>query len=148
MANKSVLYRIYADLVNALKGVIDAKLIFLKDRPKVSPDNKPMKKFAVVDLPARITDYVIGNRKTYLTTSGVIYLFTAATKEGTLDLNATGNFVDEVTALFPISGEVCVASNPAERMTGSDNEGFQVTTITFDLRCRWGAFENNKITNT
>ena len=143
MAKKSVLYSIYADLVNALKSVIEAKYIFLGERPKTSDTDTPMSKFAVIDLPVSISDYVIGNRKTYLTTAGVIYLFTAATKKNTLDVNVTGAFVDNVANLFPISGETCVASNPVVRMSGGDGEGYQVTTITFDLRCRWGVFENN-----
>lgn len=143
MAKKSVLYGIYEDLTNAMKTIVDAKYIFLKDRPKVNDTNTPMSKFAVIDLPSRISDYVAGNRKVMLTTSGVFYLFTASTKHGTLDLKETGNFVDSVINLFPINGNKCVAVNPVVQMTGSDENGFQVTTITFDLRGKWGVFEQN-----
>lgn len=140
MAKKSALYRIYEDLVNALKGVIETKYIFT-DRPDIS-DASPMKKFAVINLPVSISDYVIGHRKTMLTTSGVLYLFTADTKVGTLDVNLAGDFVDSVVDLFPISGKTIVAVNPTVLMRGSDKQGFQVTTISFDLRSKWGVLVN------
>ena len=141
MAKKSTLYYIYADLVNALKNVIEPKYLFLQDRPNASDFNLPMSKFAVIDLPANINDYVIGGRKTLLTTNGVFYLFTQSKKNQTLDVNAVGNFVDAVVELFPIKGECCKATNPSVLMRGSDGLGFQVTTIAFDLQCRWGVFE-------
>lgn len=140
MAKRSALYRIYEDLVTALKGVIETKYIFT-DRPGIS-DDSPMKKFAVIDLPVSISDYVIGHRKTMLTTSGVLYLFTAETKVGTLDVNLAGDFVDSVVDLFPISGKTIVAVNPTVLMRGSDKQGFQVTTISFDLRSKWGVLVN------
>lgn len=141
MAKKSVLYNIYADLLNAMKIVVESKYIFLKDRPKTNDGDAPMAKFAVIDLPVSIDDYVIGNKKTMLTTSGVFYLFVQARNNGTLDVNATGDFTDGVVALFPIKGNCCSATNPIVRMTGNDGQGFQVVTITFDLITNWKAFE-------
>ena len=141
MAKKSVLYNLYADLLNPLKTVIEAKYIFLKDRPTIKESDAPMAKFAVIDLPVSIEDFVIGNKKTYLTTAGVFYLFVQARNNGTLDVNATGDFTDSVVDLFPIKGTYCSAANPVVRMTGSDGQGFQVVTITFDLQCKWRAFE-------
>ena len=141
MAKKSVLYNIYADLLGPLKTVIDAKYVFLKDRPTTKDGDTPMAKFAVIDLPVSIEDYVIGNKKTYLTTAGVFYLFVQARNNGTLDVNATGDFTDSVVGLFPIKGQYCSAANPMVRMTGSDGQGFQVVTITFDLQCKWRVFE-------
>lgn len=139
---KSVLYNIYNDLTSAMKTVISAKYIFLKDRPKIEQDDAPMAKFAVVDLPIGIDDYVIGNKKTMLTTSGVFYLFVEARNNGTLDVNATGDFTDNVVGMFPINGKYCSATNPVVRMTGNDGQGFQVVTITFDLITKWKAFES------
>ena len=141
MAKKSVLFSIHEDLVNALKGVIETKYIFLKDRPSSIDSDTPMKKFVVIDLPVSINDYVIGKKKTYLTTAGVIYLFTATTKKNTLDINATGNLVDSIVELFPINGQFCSAADPVVRMTGNDGQGFQVTTITFDLQTKWRVFD-------
>ena len=141
MAKKSTLYYIYNDLVEAMNPIVGDKNIFLKNRPKIADGDVPMKKFIVIDLPISIRDYVIGNRKTYLTTRGVFYLFTQARKNDTLDINAMGDLVDGVVDLFPISGDYVVATNPVVQMTGSDKAGFQVTTVTFDLRSKWGAFE-------
>ena len=133
---KSTLYNIYNDLVKAVKPIVGNKNVFLKDRPKTNGDEVPMSKFVVVDLPVSIDDYVIGSKKTYLTTSGVYYLFTQSRKDDTLDINATGELVDSVLDLFPISGDYVVASNPVVRMGGSDGMGFQVTTVTFDLHTK------------
>ena len=133
----SVFYKIYNDLVNAAKGVISAKYIFLKDRPNVGNDGSPMAKFMVIDLPSTIRDSVIGSQKTLLTTTGVIYAFVQSRSNNTLDVNAMGDFTDSIVALFPISGTYCVATNPSVRMMGSDGQGYQLTTITFDLYSRW-----------
>lgn len=143
MAKKSVLFNLFNDLTEAIKTVIAAKYIFLKDRPKIGNSDSPMSKFVVIDLPISIEDFVIGNKKTYLTTAGVFYLFVQSRKNGTLDPNATGDFTDNVISLFPIKGEYCSAANPVVRMNGSDEQGFQVVTITFDLQCKWRAFDKN-----
>ena len=141
MAKKSVLYNLYADLLNAMKTVVDSKYVFLKDRPNVKNGDTPMSRFAVIDLPVSIDDYVIGNKKAYLTTSGVFYLFTQARNNGTLDVNAAGDFTDDVVSLFPINGDYCSAASPVVQMRGNDGLGFQVVTITFDLQTKWRAFE-------
>ena len=133
---KSTLYNIYNDLVKAVKPIVGNKNVFLKDRPKTNGDEVLMSKFVVVDLPVSIDDYVIGSKKTYLTTSGVYYLFTQSRKNDTLDINATGELVDSIVDLFPISGDYVVASNPVVRMGGSDGMGFQVTTVTFDIHTK------------
>lgn len=143
MAEKSTLYNIYNDLVKAVKPIVGNKYIFLKDRPKIKEGDVPMEKFIVIDLPVSIEDYVIGNKKTYLVTAGVFYLFTQSRSNDTLDVNTMGDFVDSIVGLFPIKGDYVSASSPVVRMTGSDEHGFQVTTITFDLHSRWKAFDNN-----
>lgn len=141
MAKKSVIASIYTDLVTAMKTVVESKYIFLKDRPKINDGDVPMAKFAVIDLPISIDDYVIGNKKTMLTTSGVFYLFVQARNNGTLDVNASGDFTDKVVSLFPIVGQCCSASDPVVRMTGNDGQGFQVITISFNLQTKWKVFE-------
>ena len=141
MAKKSVLYNLYADLLGALKTIIESKYVFLKDRPTTKDGEAPMARFAVIDLPLSIEDFVIGNKKTLLNTAGVFYLFVQARNNGTLDVNATGDFTDEVVGLFPIKGKYCTAANPTVRMTGKDGQGFQVVTVTFDLQTKWKAFE-------
>lgn len=137
---KSVIYEIYNDLVTAMSSVVSKKYIFLKDRPNISGEDSPMSRFVVIDLPSAITDSVIGEQKTMLKTTGVIYVFVQARSNNTLDVNAMGDFADSILSLFPISGEKCVATNPSLRLLGSDGQGFQMAIIPFDLRCRWGTF--------
>ena len=133
---KSVLFNIYDDLVKALKPIVGAKYIFLRNRPKIKGDDVPMKRFAVVSIPAAISDYVIGNKKRHLVTTGVFYLFTQARSDDTLDVNAMGEFVDSIADIFPIVGDYVVASNPVVETTGSDGYGFQVTMISFDIHTK------------
>lgn len=140
MAQKSVLFNLYSDLLTAISTVVAKKNIFLGDRPKISETDALMSKFAVISLPVSIDDYVVGNKKRKLVTSGVFYLFTQAKKDGTLNINATGEFTDSVIDLFPIKGDYCSATNPVVQMTGSDGQGFQVVTVTFDLQSNWEVF--------
>lgn len=144
MAKKSTLRCIYEDLVTALSGIIQSKYIFLKDRPNIKEGSTPMAKFCVIDLPISISDYVVGGRNTLITTEGVIYLFTQARSNNTLDLNVTGDFADDVTDLFPIKGNYVVASKPIIRLRGADEYGYQVVAISFSLHSRWGAIEKQK----
>ena len=148
MAAKSTLYNIFADLVDAVKNIVEPRFIFLQERPNVKNGDVPMSRFVVIELPIDMRDQVIGHRKTFIETSGVFYAFTQARSNNTLDVNTMGGFVDEITALFPIVGKYCVAVNPAVRLRGSDGDGFQVTTITFDLRSRWGVFERKNNNET
>lgn len=140
--SSSTLYKIYSDLVTAVSGVINPKYIFLRERPKFENGSVAMSQFVVISLPVDIEDYVIGNRRTYLTTGGILYLFNQSKANGTLNLNATGSLVDSICDLFPISGTYISAVKPVVQMTGSDENGFQVTTVTFDLRSKWGALSN------
>ena len=139
---KSTLYDIYADLVKAVKDTVGEKNVFLKERPNAKSEELPMSRFLVLDLPTAISDFVIGGQKTMLRTSGIIYAFVQSRSDNTLNVNATGDLIDSICALFPISGKSVVATNPQVIMRGADGQGFQVTSISFDLRCRWGAFNS------
>lgn len=138
---KSTLYNMYNDLVEAVKPIVGTKNVFLRNRPKLNDGSAPMSKFIVVKLPANINNLVKGHKKTCIYTSGVLELYTQARSNDTLDPNSTGDFVDNIDELFPIKGKYVIASNPIVRSTGSDEAGFQVVTITFDLHSRWGALE-------
>lgn len=143
MATKSPITRIYTDLVKALSGVVESKYIFL-GRPNTSMNSDcPMTKFAVVELPVRIRDYAIGQKKWMLVTQGVFFLFTKGKSNNTLNVNAASDFVDEVTSLFPIVGDVCSATNPVVLLDGSDEYGYQVTSISFDLITKVNVFSND-----
>lgn len=138
----STLYKIYSDIVTAVSSVINSKYIFLRERPKFESGTIPMSQFVVISLPLDMEDYIIGNRKIYLTTGGILYLFNQSKSNGTLNLNATGTFIDSIVDLFPINGTYVSAVKPVVQQTGSDENGFQVTTVTFDLRSKWGALSN------
>lgn len=140
MAKKSTLRCVFEDLVTDLSAVIPKNRIFLQDRPNIKQGDTPMEKFCVISLPVSINDYVIGKKKTFLNTAGVLYLFTQARSNNTLNLNAS-DFIDDVVNRFNIKGTYCVASDPSLRLTGADEYGYQVATITFNLRCRWNAFK-------
>lgn len=140
MANKSVLYSIFDDLVEAVSPIVGKKYVFLGNRPKITDGEKPMSKFIVVSLPVSIDDYVAGNKKTLLNTTGVFYLFTQARSNNTLDIGATGDLEKDVEDLFPIKGKCITASKPKVRITGSDGSGYQVVTVTFEIQSKWKVF--------
>jgi len=64
----------------------------------------------------------------------LISVFCKAKTDGTMNVNAQSNLVQQVLDLFPIVGDAVEASNPAILMQGSDGYGYQVTQITFKLR--------------
>lgn len=138
---RSTIYKIYSDLVNAVKPIVGVKYVFLKDRPNTKDEDLPMSKFVVIDLPTPINDAVIGGNRTLLQTSGVIYAFTQSRSNNTLDVNAMGELVDSIVDAFPIDGRYIMAAHPQVMMRGSDGQGFQVTTISFDLYGKWRAFD-------
>lgn len=140
MEKKSTLQCVFEEAVDALSSIIDRNRIFLMKRPTVTNGSKPMDKFVVVSLPINFEDYVIGDKKTLLESAGIIYLFTLGRKNGSLDLNKTGEFADDVMSLFPLKGKYIVCTKPVLQLKGEDDNGYQVVTITFDLRCRWEAF--------
>lgn len=137
---KSPIALIYTDLATALGKVIEMRYVFF-GRPDVTKNkNCAMTKFAVVELPTMIEDYVIGRKKWLLETSGVFYLFTKSKETGTMNLNLTSDYIEEVINLFPLKGSVCEAVNPVVLLKGSDEYGYQVTSISFDLRTKVNAF--------
>ena len=141
MATQGMIKGIYTDLTNALKSVIESKYIFLGARPTSTMNSsETMSKFIVVELPARFRDVAIGRKKFVMQTQGIMYLFTKAKSNATLNLNAASDFTDSVENLFPIIGECCSASEPQVLMDGADEYGYQIVTITFDIQTNVLAF--------
>jgi len=137
MAEKSTLAKMYDDLINALEGIVERKLIFPGGRPDIKePDLEGMPKYIVVELPVTIEDYAVGKHKFHLTTTGVIYLFSKAKKNRTFNVNTLSDFTEEVTDKFPIRGEYIAATNPTVLMSGTDEYGYQLVTISFDVHNR------------
>ena len=113
MAKKSTIAKMYDDLINAMDGIVERKLIFPGGRPDIKEaDLDKMEKYIVVELPVSIEDYAVGNHKFHLTTTGVFYLISKAKKNKTFNVNALSDFTEEVTDKFPISGKYIAATNP------------------------------------
>lgn len=134
MATTGTIAKMYNDLVNALEGVVSRQYIFVGGRPDIKEASlQTMKKYAVIELPVGISDMAAGYNKFHLTTTGVMYLFTSAKKDRTFNVNTLSAFTEEVLDLFPIGGEYIVASNPTVLMNGTDEYGYQLVTVSFDL---------------
>ena len=134
MAGKSTIAKMYNDLVNAMDGIVERKFIFPGGRPDIKEaDLEKMKKYIVIELPLGIEDMVVGNHKFHLTTTGVFYLVSEAKKNRTFNVNALSDFTEEVTDKFPIRGEYIVAANPSVLMSGVDEFGYQIVTVSFDV---------------
>lgn len=136
MTQRTTIAKIYEDLYNAVSNVESGLSVFLGERPTFSRSGEPLNKFAVIELPVAIRDIAFGKNKFMLYTTGVIYLFTKAKNDNTLNVNAYSDFAESVVDLFPISGTYCVASNPEVQGRGADGNGYQVVTITFDLHTK------------
>lgn len=137
MANKSATYQMFNSVVGMLKG---CKIkTYLSERPKESPK---MDDFAVVDFPVMIRRPYIGNDDFRYRTQGVIYLFCRAKNDGTPNIDRQTMLVRKVFDMFPYKDGVCECVNPAVLSRGSDEYGFQLTTITFTIRTRINSITN------
>ena len=128
MANKPLTYRIFGDLTNAVGSFSPVYL----GRPKTT-DN-PESYFIVVTLPTDINDIAAGNTGFSLKTYGYYDIYVKAKTDSTMNVNSQTTLTAKVEALFPIKGEVMVASKPTLRFLGYDGYGFHVTRIMFDIR--------------
>ena len=129
MENDTFLYKVFNDLVNAAEKT--GKPVYL-ERPKSLKSE--VTQFVVVSLPAQIYGMVKGGLDFRSASNGLISVFCKAKTDGTMNVNAQSNLVQQVLGLFPIVGDAVEASNPAILMQGSDGYGYQVTQITFKLR--------------
>ena len=137
MTEKSTIAKMYSDLINALDGIVERKYIFSGGRPDIKEaDLEKMTKYIVVELPVTIEDFAVGNHKFHLNTTGVFYLISQAKKNKTFNVNALSDFTDEVTDRFPIRGEYIAATNPTVLMSGMDEYGYQIVTVTFDVHTK------------
>lgn len=131
MANDTFLYKIFNDLVNAANKT--GKPVYL-ERPKSI--GSEVAQFVVITLPAQIYGMVKGGLGFRSGSNGLISVFCKAKTDGTMNVNAQSNLVQQVLDLFPITGDVVEASNPAILMQGNDGYGYQVTQISFKLRTK------------
>ena len=129
MANDTFLYKIFNDLVGAAEKT--GKPVYL-ERPKSLKSE--VAQFVVVSLPAQIYGMVKGGLGFRSGSNGLFSVYCKAKTDGTMNVNAQSNLVQQVLDLFPVVGETVEASNPAILMQGNDGYGYQVTQITFKLR--------------
>lgn len=137
--NTTVTYQILNSIVDALKPL----------KVKIYPLNRPnkvdekMDMFIVVDLPTQIRRTTKGYDDFRYQTTGVIYAFTRAKSDGTPNIDKQTKFVRSISDLFPITDEIVECVNPRVLVRGLDSTNFQVSTITFTLRTKTNAFEND-----
>lgn len=137
MANKTLIYLIYNDLVAAVNGI--GKKTFL-DRPKNGTEE--LANFLVVDLPTELRNRVKGDFDFAVNGYGTISVFCKAKTDSTPNIGIQSELTQKVLDVFPINSKHITASNPRVLMQGEDGYGYHVTEITFKLRTKLNAREN------
>lgn len=137
-SNNTATYQMFNSVVKMLS---DKKITsYLCDRPKETPAK--MSEFAVVDFPVDLYRPYVGNDDYRYTTTCVIYLFVRAKNDGTPNIDKQSSLVRGICEAFPYKDSVCECVNPVVRLRGSDDYGFQFTTITFTLRTKINSITN------
>lgn len=134
MANNSLIYLIFKDLVSAVHGI--GKKTFL-DRPKTVA--KEVTDFVVVNIPTELRGRVKGKLDFSADCYGSISVFCKAKTDSTPNIDIESELVQRVIDLFPINGPHITASDPRALMQGKDGYGYHVTEITFKLRTKLNA---------
>lgn len=134
MEKKPLIYLIYDDLVDAVRGIGDK--VFL-DRPKNTPEE--LQSFVVVNIPTEIRSRLKGKIDVSSECYGSYSIFCKAKSDRTLNIGIQSTLTQKVLDVFPINGVHVTATNPTLLMQGEDGFGFQVTQITFKLRTKLNA---------
>ena len=134
MAGKPLIYLVYSDLVEAVKGI--GKKTFL-DRPKDTKEE--LANFIVIDIPTEIRGLVKGNADVTSECYGTYSVFCKAKTDRTLNIGVQSDLTQKVLDVFPINGKHVTATKPTVLMQGEDGYGYQVTQITFKLRTKLNA---------
>lgn len=129
MTETAMIYRIYDDLVAALRPL--GKKVFL-DRPKTLASEQH--DFIVVRVATGIHSMVKGGINVYSDCYGTFTVYCKAKSDGTLNIGAQSALAQQVVDLFPIVGDSISAVNPVILMQGEDGYGFHATQITFRIR--------------
>lgn len=136
--SNSTMYNMFNSLVKAAKTT-GVEHIYLQNRPKTSDTDS--KNFVVVSLPTRMYRDVKGNDDFKVSTSGLFVISVRAKQDYTPNIKAQAELVQKFMDLFPIHDDYIVASNPTILLNGSDNTGFQTTSIMFDIRTKINSFK-------
>lgn len=127
--NKPLVYRIFADLTSAVSGIADKVTL---GRPKTLAD--AVNTFISVELPTELQGVFAGNPEMSLETFGVFNIYVKAKTDGTMNVGTQTAISEKVKKLFPIKGNVLVATRPEEHYMGFDGFGFHVTQVMFKIR--------------
>lgn len=113
---------------------------FILERPKELPSK--LNEYAVIDMPVAVKRPFAGYDNFRYSTKCVIYLFCRAKNDNTANIDAQSATVKKVFDCFPYKDNVCECVRPEVLHRGSDEYGFQVTTITFTLRTKINSITN------
>lgn len=134
---KPTMYNIFNSLVKAAKATGVAN-VYLSNRPNVT---KEMTEFVVIDLPTEQYRAVKGNDDFIIKTDGVFYIGMKAKSDNTPNIGKQTALVQKFLDLFPIKDDHIVATEPTVLLKGSDKSGFQITTISFNIRTKINSYK-------
>lgn len=100
-----------------------------------------MSEFVVIDLPTELYRAVKGNDDFIVRTDGVFYIGVKAKSDNTPNISKQTELVHKFVNLFPIEDNFIVASGPSILMRGDDKAGFQITTISFNIRTKINSYK-------
>ena len=129
MSDKPLINLIYADAVQAFNGIAEA--VYL-GRPKTIATS--LNSFVSIEFKNEIYDLAAGNSDFSLTTYGYVDLYVKAKPDGTMNINLQTKLAEEIRKKLPYKGKVSVFTRPVVSMMGSDNYGFNVTRVTFNVQ--------------
>ena len=133
-SKKSLIYLIYDDLSNAVKGIV--KKTFL-GRP--DPVGSDVANFIAIDIPTEIRSRIAGSFDMTVDCYATFDVYCKAKTDRTLNIGAQADLVQKVLNVFPINGKCVTAAKPTVLMQGFDETGYQVTEISFRLRTKFNS---------
>ena len=128
---KPLIYLIYNDLTNAVKGI--GKKTFL-GRPE--PVGSDVANFIAIDIPTEIRSRIAGSFDMSVDCYATFDVYCKAKNDRTLNVGPQTDLVQKVLDVFPINGKCVTASKPNVLMQGFDETGYQVTEISFRIRTK------------
>ena len=137
MAKKALIYLIYDDLVSAVKGIASKTSL---GRPE--PIGSDVASLIVIDIPTEIRSRIKGSYDMAVDCYATFDIFCKSKSDRTLNIGSQSNLTQKVLDVFPINGKAVIASNPTVLLKGFDDTGYQVTSISFKLRTKLNAREN------
>jgi hypothetical protein len=137
MAKKALIYLIYDDLVSAVKGIASKTSL---GRPE--PIGSDVASLIVIDIPTEIRSRIKGSYDMSVDCYATFDIFCKSKSDRTLNIGSQSNLTQKVLDVFPINGKAVIASNPTVLLKGFDDTGYQVTSISFKLRTKLNAREN------